>query len=64
MPFAPFTTHNGLLIYVREDEGQFVVCIVGEREKELFKRSDEADAIEYAEALQAQYEKMKVDADG
>ena len=61
MPFKPFQTHVGSLIYVREDAGQFTVCIVAEREKELLTTPVEEAAVKCAEGWQAHYEKRAVE---
>lgn len=59
MPFEPYTTHTGLLVYVEEDEGQFVVCIAKDIVKELLRTPYEAAAEKYAESLKAHYEERK-----
>mgnify|MGYP001600831030 CR=1 FL=1 len=57
MPKAKtYKTHTGLLIYQTQDEGEHVVAIVGDREKELLRTPSRAAATKYFNELKKQYE--------
>ncbi len=64
MPKAKaFKTHTNLLITQTEDEGEFVVSIVGDREKELLRTPIRAAATKYYDGLVKQYqERAKAEA--
>lgn len=51
-----FKTHTGLLIYQVQDEGEHVVSIVGDREKELLRTPVKSAATKYFNGLVKHYE--------
>jgi hypothetical protein len=51
-----FKTHTGLLLYQTQEEGEHVVSIVGDQQKELLRTPDRRAATKYFNGLKADYE--------
>ncbi len=51
-----FKTHTGLLIYQTQEDEEFVVSIVGDRQKELLRTPSRAAATKYYDSLKKHYE--------
>ncbi len=51
-----YQTHTGLLICQTEEDGEYVVAIVGERQKELLRTPIRVAATRYFDGLVKHYE--------